>query len=191
MNWKIIVAAVLIGAAGSYGVTHWRDNAKIVALQQHADSLATAAAVATVVALAEHDAAIKAVAKLDTVERSSAIDVAAASKRVEAFHSTLHQLVDSNAAAKAALDSLEQAHADEVAALQKGKDAADAKVLILGAENLALLKTVQDLNGEVQDLNKRIQALNHKTLPKWIDLGLTVVKTGLAVKGGYDLVKGR
>src|SRR6266550_126789 len=191
MNWKVILAAVLIGAAGSYGLTHWRDNVKIVALQQHADSVSFIAWRSDSAAVASNVVATLALKKLDVVEKAAEVDAASADTRVAAFHGTLHQLIAANAEANAAFDSLEQAHADQTAQLQKAKDAADAKVLILGAENFTLLQTVHALNGQVQDLNKRIQALNHKTLPKWLDVSLTVVKTGLMVKGGYDVVKGR
>jgi hypothetical protein len=190
MNRPFLLA-LIAGAAASYAVTHWRDNAKIVALQAHADSVAATANRSDSLARIAHDSALAAIAKLDQIERTAEAQERAAQKRVAVFHAALHVMVDSNVVMKAALDSLEQAHAGEVTALEQAKAATDAKVLILSAENASLLRTVAALDGQVQDLNRRIQALNHKTLPKWLDTGLKVVKTGLAIKGGIDLARGR
>lgn len=188
--WSFALVFVL-GAGVSYAATHWRDNAQIVALQQHTDSVAAAAAQEAARADAEHAAVRAIVAQRDSAEQHAKAAAATADKRVTAFHDALHAALASNLQATALLDSMTAAHQQEVTGLQNAVTAADAKVNVLTQENAELVADVHTLNGQLQDLNARIQALNHKTLPQWLDFSLTWGTRVLAVMKLSDVVRGR
>lgn len=189
LKWVFLIFA--LGVAGGIWFSRWSTNKQIAQLKQHGDSAAAHARAVDSIATATHDSLLKARTKLDQIEHAAEAGVASAEHRVEIFHDALHKLADTNTVLLAAIDSSERAHADKEAELQRGKDAADAKVLILGVENASLLRQVHDLSGQVQSLNAEIQKVNSHSMPQWARTGFAILRAGLAVKGGVDLVRGR
>lgn len=190
MNWKIGLMLVVLGAGASFGVTHWRDNAKIVAVQQRSDSLVRDAATrdsAQAVRIRTSDSTIAALAKKKS---------AAAQKEAVATAGA-DTLAKELALVKTAADSIPLL-TGEVAQLRIAKAQADSRADIAESESklwmfraLSSEKDVRELHIEIVGLNEQIQALNSKTLPKWLDFGLTWGTRVLAVKGAYDTVKGK
>ncbi len=181
----------VLGAAFALGLSRLGTNKQIAGLKARADSIAAYARHVDSVAQANHDSVAIVRAKLDQVEHAAETRQANAETRVGIFHDALHRLADTNTVLIAAIDSLEAAHAEQVQSLKDGKAAADAKVLILSGENVALLGQVHDLSGQIQSLNAQIQKLNHHRLPGWARTGFEIARTGLAIKGGVDLVNGK
>lgn len=194
MNLKIAVIALAVsfasGAAISYGVTHWRDDAKIVALQTaSADSAKASAArdsagtrfadsLKHVIAIGQAAGNRRdvVVVRMDTLADSLDHALAALTTAADSIHNYQLQIVD----LKAERDTL------------KAGRVVDKRLLFLAVwRGDSLQKLVVADSGTIQNLNRQVQQLNHKTLPKWLDLSFTWGQRLLAVKGGYDALKGR
>lgn len=93
---------------------------------------------------------------------------AAEGRRATVFHDALHELVDSNAAAKAALDSLEASHNRQVLSLQEALALAQAETQVerdkVADRDAQLLK----LRGDLAYAISRADNFEKQAHPGWI-----------------------
>lgn len=188
MKVSVLLATLGIGLALGVGLTRWRDNAQVVALQAHADSAARSAAARDSAQIVRIKATNDSLAVLRATK-------AAAKAAETAALAGADSLARALAAVTTAADSIPLLNG-EVLNLRIAVAKADARTTIAEAETqvwrFRALKAETDvglLNDQIQDLNTQIQALNHHALPKWFRVSLEVVKLGGAAYAGYQVGK--
>jgi hypothetical protein len=123
-----IILAALAALVAFNAYVHKREELAVAraAWAQTRDSLRNVIVAESLAADARERARQDSIGHL-TARLTVAVTTAASEgRRAMVFHETLHELVDSNAAAKAALDSLEAAHASQVISLERAVAISDS-----------------------------------------------------------------
>jgi hypothetical protein len=142
-----LVLVCLAALAAFQAYVHQREQTAIAraAWVQTRDSLRNVIVAEQLAADARDRVRGDSITRLDARFTTAVTTAASEGRRAAVFHTALHELVDSNAAAKAALDSLEAAHTAQVLSLEQA-------VAIAQAETQVERDRVADRDAQLQRL---------------------------------------
>jgi hypothetical protein len=113
---------------------------------------------------------------------------AAEGRRATVFHDALHELVDSNATAKAALDSLEASHARQVVSLERAVAISASLLLIERARVADRDAQLREVRAQLVGAITRADDFERQAHPGWITRVLRSPGTHLVAAGlGFAL----